>query len=128
MNEKHITAILDVLANYFEGLYQADTEILSKVFHPDGHYINTLTNDYLNLSVADYFSLVDQRTPPAATNDKRDERIISIEIGSENMAFVKATMQMMGREYLDYLTLINEQNEWRIMTKVFSYQTMKEAI
>ena len=128
MNTKYIEEITVVLTHYFEGLYQADTEILDNVFHPDAHYINTLHNEYMNLSMPEYFSIVDQRIPPAANNELRNDRIISIEVESAHMAFVKARMVMMGREYLDYLTLTNHEGQWKIMSKVFHYEAEKDLV
>lgn len=127
MTDKHLNAIQSMMTLYFDGLYQADTRILAQVFHPEARYINTLPSDYLNLSVTDYFAMVEQRTPPAATKEKRHDRVIAIELGSDNMAFVKATMQMMGKDYLDYLTLIKQHDTWQIITKVFSYQAITET-
>ncbi len=128
MNTQYIEEITAVLTHYFDGLYQADTAMLDTVFHPDAHYINTLPDEYLNLPMSEYFNIVDQRVPPASNNELRNDRIISIEVESGHMAFVKARMTMMGREYLDYLTLTNHDGQWRIMSKVFHYEALREFI
>jgi hypothetical protein len=127
MNKSHITEITTVLTHYFEGLYKADTKILSKVFHPDARYINTLSDEYMNLSILEYFSIVDERISPAENNESRNDRIISIELESSYMAFAKAKMTMMGREYLDYLTLIKHEDQWNIVSKVFHYQIIEQV-
>lgn len=110
-----------ILQGYFDGLYHADTKRLAKVFHPDARYVNMIEGDYMNKSLAAYFEMVDGRTPPASKGLPREDRIFSIEFGGTKMAFVRASMTMMDREYLDFLTLTHDHNGWRIMTKIFTY-------
>ncbi|MFD2206125.1 nuclear transport factor 2 family protein [Kiloniella antarctica] len=113
--------IMEVLEAYFEGLYQADSKILTTVFHPDARYVNATDGDYMNYAMTEYFAKVSLRTPPASTGQIREDVINSIQFGGDHMAFVKATMTMMGRDYLDFLTLIYDDNRWQIISKVFSY-------
>lgn len=115
--------VVGVLETYFEGLYCADTNTLSQVFHPDARYVNTVEGDYMNYSVREYFEIVDGRTPPAKNGEDRIDRIDSIEFGEGQMVFAKVSIVMMGREYHDFLTLIHDSNDWRIISKVFSYHS-----
>lgn len=110
-----------IMDGYFEGLYHADTAMLAKVFHPDARYVNMIESDYMNKSLEEYFEMVDLRTPPASKGEPRNDSISSIEFGGAQMAYVKASMTMMNREYLDFLTLTNDHHGWRIMAKVFTY-------
>lgn len=122
MASRHaISDIEAVIEAYFEGLYYADSEKLAEVFHRDARYVNMVENDYMNLSTHEYFDLVDHRAAPASSREERADRILSIEIAAAGMAFVKASMTMLGRNYLDFLTLVLDGNEWRIMSKVFTY-------
>ena len=115
-------AILDLLDAYFEGLYQADSTLLASVFHSRAQYVNTVPGDERILTLAQYQHLLDQRVSPASNGEPRHERVISIETTANTMAFAKVQMSMMGRDYTDFLTLIREQNQWRIIAKVFHYQ------
>jgi len=118
-----IEEIMLVVKAYFEGLYRADSAILKPLFHADARYVNTVAGDYMNYSVEKYLSIVDTRTSPAAKDKSRKGQIISIEFDGQCMGFVKLSMTMLGRQYLDYLTLIFVNNQWQIMSKVFSYKT-----
>jgi len=113
--------VTDIMTGYFNGLYHADTTRLAQVFHPDARYVNMIEGDYMNKSLDEYFAMVEQRTPPASRGEVRDDRIFSIQFGGTRMAFVRASMTMMDREYLDFLTLTRDQHGWRIMSKVFTY-------
>jgi hypothetical protein len=126
VNQKEsIGHIESVLYRYFEGLYQADSVLLAKVFHPDARYINTVSGNYTNLSMSDYFKVIDKRQAPSESDDDYHSKIISIELGDTQMAFAKASIVMMGRQYLDFLTLTHTDGEWKIMSKVFSFQAVK---
>jgi len=116
-----ISDIEAVLETYFEGLYYADSKKLAEVFHRDARYVNTVEGDYMNFSSQEYFDIVDHRVAPASSAEARADRIISIEIASARMAFAKVSMTMLGRNYLDFLTFVRDGNEWRIMSKVFTY-------
>ena len=122
-----VADIMAVLKAYFEGLYYADSKKLAEVFHRDARYVNTVENDYMNFSVQEYFDIVDRRVAPASSAEARADRVISIEMGGAHMAFAKVSMTMLGRDYLDFLTLVLDDNGWRIMSKVFSYSQQSQA-
>ncbi len=120
-DQHHFAAINTVIEAYFLGLYHADSKTLSDVFHPDARYVNTCDGDYMNHSMQEYFTIIDQRASPASIGEDRAEKILSIHLGGARMAFVKLTMTMFGREYLDFLTLTYDHLGWRIISKVFTY-------
>ncbi len=126
-NQQAFADVTNIMTGYFDGLYHADTRQLAEVFHPDARYVNMLEGDYMNKSLDEYFAMVDKRTPPANRGEVRDDRIFSIQFGGTRMAFVRASMTMMEREYLDFLTLTRDQHGWRIMSKVFTYIPKKQG-
>lgn len=117
--------VLSLVELYFDGLHHADSKILRKVFHSKLAYVCATEGDELYLDLDTYMSRVDARTPPSERGDPRDEAILDIAFGSDRIARVTARMSMMGRNYLDYLTLVKENGEWRIVTKAFTYLPRK---
>ncbi|MCG7625003.1 nuclear transport factor 2 family protein [Epibacterium sp. Ofav1-8] len=115
------TQIGAVMEAYFEGLHQADSTQLRKVFHPKLAYVCATEGDELYLDLETYMARVDGREPPAARGDPREEQILEIAFASSRLAHVSARMTMMGRDFHDLLTLVRYGAEWRIVTKVFSY-------
>lgn len=120
--------IVEIMKIYFDGLYHAESKILANVFHPDARYVNTVDGDYMNYSRREYFDIIEQRTSPASQGELCNDQILSIEFGGSHMAFVRAEMTMMGRQYIDFLTLTFDQNGWRIMSKVFTYSPQQGEI
>lgn len=118
--------ITEVMEAYFEGLHQADSTLLRKVFHPRLAYVCGTEGDELYLDLDTYMERVDGREPPARRGDPRDEAILEIAFGSPRLVWVTARMSMMGRNYLDHLTLIPYEGSLRIVTKVFTYIPRKD--
>lgn len=115
------SAVVALMEHYFDGLYHADSNTLRRVFHPRLAYICATEGDALYLDLDSYMTRVEGRVPPAARQDRRDDRILEIAFASDRLARVEARMVMMGRLFHDVLTLIREDGEWRIVTKVFTY-------
>ncbi|WP_027246009.1 nuclear transport factor 2 family protein [Leisingera daeponensis] len=120
---KQVGALMEA---YFEGLHQADSALLRKVFHPQLAYICATEGDELYLDLETYMARVDGRVPPAKRGDPREEEILEIAFASGRLARVSARMTMMGRDFHDLLTLVRYGAEWRIVAKVFSYVPRKD--
>lgn len=113
--------VVALMGRYFDGLYHADSSTLRRVFHPRLAYVCATEGDALYLDLDSYMTRVEGRVPPAARQERRDDRILEIAFASERLARVEARMVMMGRLFHDVLTLIREGDDWRIVTKVFTY-------
>jgi len=113
--------ILDLMQTYFEGLHQADSTILRRVFHPNLGYVCATEGDELYLDLETYMARIDGREPPAKRGDPRDEAVLEVAVDNPRLARVTARMSMMGRTYLDLLTLVRHGEDWRIVAKIFAY-------
>lgn len=103
-SEDHI-AVSRLMKSYFEGLHHADSTALRRVFHPHLAYVCATEGDELYLDLDSYMARVDKREPPAKQGEPRDEAVLEIAFGGDRLARVTARMRMMGRDYLDFLTL-----------------------
>ena len=121
---KRVTALMEA---YFDGLYHADSTRLRTVFHPNLAYICATEGDELYLDLDSYMARVDKRVPPAQKGEKRKDVIHEISFASPRLAHVKARMTLMERDYIDYLTLTRLGDEWRVITKVFTYVPKEDA-
>ena len=52
-------AIVEVLAEYFDGLHHSDSARLSRVFHPHAHYVCATEDALVHRTMAEYFPIVD---------------------------------------------------------------------
>ncbi len=118
--------VVTLLQTYMDGLHHASSATLRQVFHPRLAYVCATEGDELYLDLETYMARIDARDPPAKRGERRDEAILEIAFGSPRLARVTARMSMMGRDYLDHLTLVREGPRWRIVTKVFTWMPREE--
>lgn len=118
--------IQDLMQRYFDGLYQSDSTVLRTVFHTDLAYVNGTSGNYEVMGLDAYMARIDARTPPASRGDAREEVIERITLKGDRIGLVEARMTMMGRNYQDLLTLINTEDGWKVLTKVFSFVERKD--
>lgn len=114
-------AIQDVLARYFDGLYEADSAKLATVFHPDARYVCATDSPLVQLSMGQYFNIVDTRVSPSVTGDERQDEVVSIEMAGPSTAAARVHCVLGPKYFTDLLTLIHVEGRWQIISKVFHY-------
>lgn len=131
MSRADFEAVQQLMAAYFDGLYRADSAALRAVFHPCLTYVSAGVGDDVALDLEAYMARIDRREPPAARGETANGAVLDIGFGGDRMARVTARMTMMGRDYLDFLTLVRDVGGapgWRIAAKIFTYDAhVREA-
>lgn len=112
-------AIEQQLAFYFDGLYHSDTQRLRQVFHPQAIYACVVDGQLLHYTMAQYFSIVDQRPSPASRAQVRQDRIVSIEIVGTTAALARVECAIAPKQFSDILSFVNVEGRWQIIAKVF---------
>lgn len=114
-----------VLQTYFDGLYYSDTERLARVFHAQAVYATADETPALVRTMDEYFPLVAARVSPASRDEPRKDSIEAIERAGENTIHARVRCSIGKRDFVDFLSLIRVDGEWRIIAKVF--QIMEDA-
>lgn len=114
-------AVIAVLSDYFDGLYDSDTKRLRRVFHPLAYYTCATAEPMLHMGMPEYFALVDKRASPASRGEARTDNILSIEFAGPVTAFARLECSIGPRFCTDLLTLILVDGRWQIIAKVFHY-------
>lgn len=115
-------AVLDVLQIYLDGLHHSDTRRLGQALHPAARYVTATAGSLVNLSVAEYLPIVEQRPSPASKAEPREERIVSIEFAGPVTAFARLECTIAPRSFIDLLTLVFVDDRWQIISKVFHHE------
>jgi hypothetical protein len=119
-----LAAIETTIQTYFDGLYEGDTDKLGAAFHPFAHlYSVGPDGTAVDLPRADWFELVRNRPSAASKGDARDDRIVSVDQSGPGTAFVKVHCQLPPRYFTDYLVLNRTNEGWRIVSKVYRFDT-----
>lgn len=119
-------AVNGVLETYFDGLYHADPDRLATAFHPKAIYATADETPLLYRTMDEYFPVVAKRVSPASRDEPRRDVIESIEFAGENTAFARVRCSIGTNDFIDFLTLVRTDGEWRIMSKIFQI-TEREA-
>ncbi|MBA3884997.1 MAG: nuclear transport factor 2 family protein [Acidobacteria bacterium] len=115
-------AVAQAVRTYYDGLYHGDTSALRSVFHPDARYVTASSGELLQLDMNAYFPKVEARQSPESLGEPYGYTLESIEIARSTAASVRLRSSMLGKHFIDFLSMINVDGKWRIISKVFDYQ------
>lgn len=111
--------ICAVLQDYFDALYFCDVEKLERVFHLQAIYATADETPFLYRTMAEYVPVVASRQSPASRNEARRDHIDAIDIAGDNTAMARVRCSIGSRDFVDFLTLVRTDGQWRIIAKVF---------
>ena len=113
--------IVTLLQDYFDGFYASDVDKLKRVFHPNWHLISVTGGPLVDDPMDVVYARVAGRTPPAAENQKRRDRVLSIDKSGPEAALAKVQIAIGPRLYTDYLNLLRIDGRWQIVAKIYSH-------
>lgn len=104
------------LENYIKGHATGDGEYMKKAFHSEGNLIFIRDGKFTTRSFADYIAGFTGK--PAADEDKRKRMIEAVDV-SGNAAVGKIILDYPNVRFVDYMSLLKVNGEWKIVTKIF---------
>ena len=111
--------ILDLLKKYLDLLYLGNAGIIAQVFSPHATVSSVTNNKIVSINMDGFHKRIANRKPPASIGEKREDRILMIDISSPTTAIVKLECMISKNHYTDYLSLIKVSEKWGIISKVF---------
>jgi ketosteroid isomerase-like protein len=116
------TAIRQVVQQYLDGLRFNDVERLKKAFWPDARLFFVKRDGQLGqLTQAQWYEGFKES---AGKEEKGDLRITAVDI-TGNAASVKVEEDYPGSKYIDYLSLLKFDGQWKIVNKIYTSQQKK---
>ena len=110
-----ISACVD---KYFYGMFRSDGDLLRSAFHP-GAMISGHTDGRLTEMDLDQFAnFAAKQASAEAAGDAFEMRIVAIDV-TGNAATVKVADRYIGRDFIDYLSLLKIDGDWRIYNKLW---------
>ncbi|MEO0556815.1 MAG: nuclear transport factor 2 family protein [Bacteroidota bacterium] len=103
---------------YLDGGTANDFELLSRAFHPTATMRWIGREGYTDVNAVDYFREIMRPGPP----QNRETRVVSIDV-SGNAANAILEIDYPTFTFVDYMTLLKIDGEWKIVSKAF-YQRM----
>ncbi|HEX8596372.1 MAG TPA: nuclear transport factor 2 family protein [Pseudomonas sp.] len=108
-----------VVRNYVEGMVFADEALLRQTFHPSCRIIGHYHKELEWLSLDDFISAI-KSEGPAEKDIKPFWEIIDVDITGDAAA-VKIIDDYIGMRFTDYLSLLNMDDRWVIINKLYYY-------
>ena len=108
---------------YFDGMYESSSEKIKKIFHPDARVAGYLNGELMLMSRDDFADFVGSQQPsPEENSDEIMLEIVSCEIAGKT-ASVKVRDKYLGAMFLDTLSFINIDGDWKIYNKLFHVES-----
>ena len=104
------------LENYLKGHATGDGEYMRKAFHTEGNLIFIRDGKFTTRSFADYIAGFTGK--PAADEGQRKRSIEAVDV-SGNAAVAKVVLDYPTTRFVDYMSLLKIDGEWKIVTKIF---------
>jgi hypothetical protein len=104
------------LDNYIKGHATGEGQYMKMAFHAEGTLIFIRDGKYTTRSFADYIAGFTGK--PAADEAKRKRTIEAIDV-SGNAASAKIVLDYPNTRFVDYMSLLKIDGEWKIVNKIF---------
>ncbi|MDQ3799876.1 MAG: nuclear transport factor 2 family protein [Acidobacteriota bacterium] len=107
------------LENYLQGHATGNPEFMRKAFHTEGSMIFIRDGKYSTRTFAEYIAGMSGK--PAADEANRRRWIESVDV-SGNAATGKIILDYPSGKFVDYMTLLKINGEWKIINKSFYFE------
>ncbi|MCP4645435.1 MAG: nuclear transport factor 2 family protein [bacterium] len=109
-------AIREVVQLYFDGIIKYDEQALRKAFHADANVIGTTKEGKADWEPFQEWVVYTRGDAPDPTG--RNNRIVSIEV-TGRAAIAKTDLDWPHVHYVDYLSLLRIDGQWKIVNKIW---------
>lgn len=107
--------IVGILNGYFDGLFEGDVKKLRSIFHDDAW----LKGNNYRKTLNEWLEAVANRPIPRDEGMEFGFNIQSLEIiGDQAMA--KVDVPLLAAHFIDFLGLLKEDGQWKIVNKMFT--------
>lgn len=120
MYTDEIKEIENLINIYFKGIYYGDTSSLETCFSINAFVYGDIKSNIVTKSANEYLETVKLRKSPNDLGETLNMSIIGIDILGK-IALAKLHVPMLGYNYYDYLSLVNIDNNWKIVNKIFTH-------
>jgi hypothetical protein len=112
-------AIKDTIQTYFDCMYESSAEKARTAFHPNAKITGYLPDGFHEMSVDDFAGFVESQQPsPKAKGEPARLDVVSLDIAG-NTAVARVRDDYLGMTFLDTLSFLETDGDWRIYNKLF---------
>ena len=118
MYKENIQSVVEVIENYFDGLFTGDIQKLKQVFDSRAWLYGNIKGTPYEKNLEEYLEGVKNRKSPESLGESFTMEILAVEV-LDNVATAKVRIPMLGFNYYDFLSLACFNNRWLIVNKLF---------
>jgi hypothetical protein len=117
----NIRIIEGVIQSYLDGLYESDADKIASAFHPTSALTSVSSDGELVITPRDkWLEMVRTRPSPKQRGLPRHDQVLTIDLVSPTMAYVKLRCAIPPRFFTDQLSLLKIDGRWQIAQKVYA--------
>ena len=117
MSDEH--AINDTIRTYFDSMFESSGEKVHAAFHPNAKITGEIDGELHEMSVPDFAGFVESQQPsPKEKGESARLEVVSLDIAG-NTAVARVRDDYLGMTFLDTLSLLKTDDQWRIYNKLF---------
>jgi hypothetical protein len=118
-----IEQIENVVQLYIDSLDESNPDKVKETFHENAKVVGYLHGDFMEMSVDDFAGFVASQQPsPKEKSENVVFEILTCEIEGTT-ALVKVRDKYLGITFLDTLSFIKNESEWKIYNKLFNVES-----
>ena len=120
-----IEQIKRIVQLYIDSMNESNPEKVKTAFHKNGKIVGYLHGDFMQMSVDDFAGFVASRQPAPKEKgeDVEFETLLCEILGTT--ALVKVRDKYLGITFVDILSFIKVDDEWKIYNKLFHVEREK---
>jgi len=113
-SERAYGDVAELVDAYFHGLHNGDVTLLASAFDSGAW----LQSTGLRLSRDEWLERVSTRQSPAELGHAFDYEVLDVDVDGDQGG-TKLWVPLLGKTYVDYLSLLREGGRWRIVNKLY---------
>ena len=118
-----IKKIENVVQLYIDSMNESNSDKVKQAFHSNAKVVGYLHDDFMEMSTDDFANFVGAQQPsPKEKGENVVFEILSCEVQGAT-ASVKVRDKYLGISFLDTLSFISIDNEWKIYNKLFHVES-----
>jgi hypothetical protein len=104
--------------HYFEGVRRSDTALAHGAFSPVAKMYFIRDGKLVERSIPDWLGGIARNAPQPARPDTFQRRVVDVDV-SGTAATAKLQLDYADAVIVDYMSLLKEDGQWRIVNKIF---------
>ena len=127
MNDQDYTALMVVLADYFDGWHEGDVVKLKRAFHPQCRLQCVLNGGHDDDDMTRVYAGIERRPSPASRGESRHDRILTLTVAGPTWAVAQVQLSIGPKLFTDLLSFLKLDGRWQIVSKVFGFEALPQV-